>query len=45
MQKVKQKGLRGLGDALYVPTLHHFLGPFDVTTAKKPWAWSWMPGT
>ncbi|NBV15588.1 hypothetical protein [Janthinobacterium sp.] len=31
MQKVKQKGLRGpWGDALYVPTLHHFLGPYDV---------------
>ncbi|MDN2710255.1 hypothetical protein O0880_12570 [Janthinobacterium sp. SUN118] len=27
----KHKGLRGpWSDALYVPTLHHFLGPFDV---------------
>ena len=31
MQKMKQKGLRGpWSDALYLPTLHHFLGPFDV---------------
>lgn len=31
MQKIKQKGLRGpWSDALYLPTLHHFLGPFDV---------------
>lgn len=31
MQKMKQKGLRGpWSDALYVPTLYHFLGPFDV---------------
>ncbi|PHV33032.1 hypothetical protein CSQ94_12145 [Janthinobacterium sp. BJB312] len=31
MQEVKQKGLRGpWSDALYVPTLYHFLGHFDV---------------
>ena len=31
MQKMKQKGLRGpWSDAPYIPTLHHFLGPFDV---------------
>ncbi|MDO8071252.1 hypothetical protein O3299_06925 [Janthinobacterium sp. SUN176] len=31
MQELKQKGLRGpWSDAPYLPTLHHFLGPFDV---------------
>ena len=31
MQKLKRKGLRGpWSDTLYVPTLHHFLGPYDV---------------
>lgn len=31
MQKLKQKGLRSPWvDVAYEPTLHHFLGPFDV---------------